>query len=214
MSKFLDRDGQPVCNFHAARVSTRTVDELIGLSKGIIADGVVNEAEAAALVRWLEENYHLASDDFVVQMLGKRVACMLEDGVIDEEERTELFDILSAVSGNDTQSMTASSSLPLDAPKPSVKFYERNFVLTGKFASGTRKFCQSLVHDLGGIPQKGVSLQTNYVVIGEIGSRDWKHSSYGTKIMKAVEYRERPNTSIAIISEEYWAECIRTCLKG
>lgn len=73
MSKFFDQNGQPVRNIHAARVSTRTVDELIGLSKGIIADGVINEAEAAFLVQWLEENYDRASDDFVVQTLGKRV---------------------------------------------------------------------------------------------------------------------------------------------
>jgi len=213
MSKRFDQDGQPARMFNAARVAQRSVDELLGLAKGIIADGEVNEAEATFLVRWLEENYSLASDDFVVQTLGKRIAFMLEDGVIDEEERKELFEILSAATGNESKATTASSSLPLDDPKPGVKFFERNFVLTGKFASGTRKFCQGLVQDMGGITQSGVSLQTNYVVIGEIGSRDWKHSSYGTKIMKAIEYREKPKTNIAIISEEYWAECLRMCMK-
>ncbi|WP_419787330.1 BRCT domain-containing protein [Pseudodesulfovibrio sp.] len=213
MSKFYDQNGQPVRNIHAARVSTRTVDELIGLSKGIIADGTVSEAEALFLVQWLQENYDMASDDFVVQTLGKRVSAMLEDGVIDAEERKELFEILSAATGSTTGSTAASTALPLDSPKPAVKFYERSFVLTGKFASGTRTFCQDIITDLGGVPQKSVTLSTNYVVIGELGSRDWKHSSHGTKIMKAVEYRERPDTKISLISEEYWAECIRMCLK-
>jgi len=213
MSKLFDRDGQPMRMFNAARVSDRTVDELIGLSKGIIADGVVNDCEAAMLVNWLQQNYELASDSFVVQQLARRISVILEDGIIDADERVELFDVLACITGN-SSGETLSTSLPLNYPAPSVDFPERMFCLTGKFASGTRKFCQGLVSDLGGSAHKDVTLKTNYLVIGEIGSRDWIHSSYGRKIEKAVQYRDSSKSEIVILSEEYWAECVRMHMKG
>ncbi len=48
-------------------------------------------------------------------------------------------------------------------------------------------------------------------VIGAIGSRDWIHSTHGRKIERAVELREQ-GTGIYILSEEYWADSIRTVL--
>jgi hypothetical protein len=47
-----------------------------------------------------------------------------------------------------------------------------------------------------------VRLQASYLVIGSLVSRDWKVSSFGLKILKALDYRER--CPIALVSEKHW----------
>lgn len=48
-----------------------------------------------------------------------------------------------------------------------------------------------------------VSKKLDYLVIGEIGSRDWIHSTHGRKIEKAVELRNG-GARLAIVSERHW----------
>ncbi|GAB6177948.1 hypothetical protein JCM16814_28390 [Desulfobaculum senezii] len=209
-----DIDGQPARSVNRARVSDRTVDELIGMAKGFIADGEVSEGEAAALVQWLKVNHLLASNDFVVSHLSKRIAAMLEDDVIDAEERKELFEILRDICGQDAAPECAHSlscSLPLDDPLPNIQFEDACFCLTGKFACGTRSKCQHVVTSLGGFAQSSVRLNTDYLVIGSIGSRDWIHSTYGRKIEKAMSFKAEGKAQIAIVSEEHWADAVWKC---
>ena len=47
-----------------------------------------------------------------------------------------------------------------------------------------------------------MKLQTSYLVIGTLMSRDRKFSSFGNKIMKAVDYANR--CPLAIVSEKHW----------
>ncbi len=66
---------------------------------------------------------------------------------------------------------------------------------------------------LGTTPLNGkvVRLRTRYLIIGTFGSRDWVHTSFGCKIQKAVEYRS-DGSGLAIVGEEYWAECVSTAI--
>lgn len=79
----------------------------------------------------------------------------------------------------------------------------RMFLFTGTMAYGPRKACEALVVERGGSIAAGVSKKTHYLVIGSIGNEQWLHSSYGTKITKAVEIRE-VGANIAIVSEAHW----------
>jgi hypothetical protein len=45
------------------------------------------------------------------------------------------------------------------------------------------------------------------LVIGEIGSQDWLHSTHGRKIEKAIEYNDT-GAKIAIVPEKHWYECV------
>jgi hypothetical protein len=47
--------------------------------------------------------------------------------------------------------------------------------------------------------------QLAYLIIGEIGSRDWIHSTHGRKIEKALEHNAG-GARIAIIGEQHWFE--------
>jgi hypothetical protein len=48
-----------------------------------------------------------------------------------------------------------------------------------------------------------ITKDLNYLVIGEVGSRDWIHSTHGRKIEKAIDYNDR-GCRIAIVTEQHW----------
>lgn len=207
MSNIYDDHGQTFNRmYNRKHIHDRGIDELIGLSKGIVADGIVNQAEAEALVKWLKTNKH-AMNDWPANMLLARTEEMLEDGVLDREERIELHDLLVSLGGGiapGSAPENLATTLPLDQPAPKIVFRDQLFCFTGKCVSGTRKECQSLVRELGGLVTNKPNQKTNYVVIGDTGSRDWAHSAYGRKIEYAVEVREK-GFPLAIIAEQQWA---------
>ena len=131
---------------------------------------------------------------------------MLSDGVLDSEESAELLDMLHQFAGlpiGSDQIVTTPCSLPLDNPAPALNWIDRVFLFTGVMAYGPRKECESLIVERGGLIGGSVSKKINYLVVGSIGNDQWLHSTYGTKIKKAVELRES-GVPIAIISEEHW----------
>ena len=54
----------------------------------------------------------------------------------------------------------------------------------------------------GGLISGNVTKKINYLVIGTLSSRDWKFSSHGRKIEKAISYRDDEGVELEIISEE------------
>ncbi|MGE4534689.1 BRCT domain-containing protein [Halomonas sp.] len=205
----LDADGQPVTRrLSQTRNTTRDANELCGLARGVLADGAVNQAEAEFLLQWLQEHPEsLATWPFNV--LFVRLEEMLADNHLDEEEQGELLGLLlDYTGGGSTQggatASRQSSALPLCSPAPDVVFEDHHFVLTGKFITGSRQECEMELQALGATPQKNVTQATNYLVIGNLGSKDWAQSSYGRKIQRAVELRER-GQPLHIISEQHWA---------
>ena len=73
-------------------MADRQVDQLIGLAQGILADGIVNLAEAEMLQDWLRANQ--ATENPYVSRLLDHVEQVLKDGVLDEDEARELRDAL------------------------------------------------------------------------------------------------------------------------
>jgi hypothetical protein len=59
------------------------------------------------------------------------------------------------------------------------------------------------MHDSGLTP----SLRLRYLVIGSLGSSEWKHGSFGTKVEKAVKYK-RTGLPILIINEKPWTNSL------
>lgn len=207
----LDADGQPLNRcYNAARIADRTVDELIGICKGLIADHVINEDEARFLVQWLDEHRRLGQS-WPVNVLSERIARMFQDSIIDEQEKQELFELLAQVVGQQKEPSLAaldmSTHLPLTIPAPTIIVPQRRFCFTGKFYFGTRKACAEAITMRGGLIDETVLAGTVYLVIGEIGSRDWIHSTHGRKIEAAIEWNSK-GSGISIVSEEHWADAV------
>jgi NAD-dependent DNA ligase len=214
MTDLHDEFGATRC-FNAERVSRRTADTLVGLAAGLVADNVVTQEEAVFLKRWIEHNMaHL--EDPVVNLLYRRLNAMLVDGVLDMDESADLLGMLRSFSGLPStadfavtfpDASSRPTDLPFCAPAPSLLFEGKNFVFTGVMAFGPRKECQQLVTDKGGILGGAISKKVDYLIVGSVGSEQWRHASYGTKILKAVELREA-GAPIAIVSEDHWQSAI------
>ena len=135
----------------ADRITSRQIDELIGIARGIAADGLLNQTEVAFLHKWLVANVSI-SDQPVIRTLYARVRDMLSDGVLDAGEQRELLETLNAFSNRDFElgEVLKATTLPLDAPEPELVFADRHYCFTGTFSFGTRKACENAVIKRGG----------------------------------------------------------------
>ena len=185
------------------------MSEMLGIAKGLIADGVINEAEARYLRDW-GRNHPEAVELFPASLIFTRLTQFYADGRIDDDEREELKGILAALVGGDITinlGMDGAAALPLDHPPPLICWHEETYVFTGRFAYGTRRHCWEEVRSRGGSVDEDVTRRTTFLVIGSFSSRDWQQSSYGTKILKAVQLREG-GFPIRIVGEDHWANSL------
>jgi len=205
-----DPHGQPYqVLFNRAGRTERDLSELLGLAKGMLVDGVVTTEEATYLRAWCV-NHPDAIDHWPANQIAARLTRCLADGQIDDAERLDLHDLLSALVGG-TASLVlgyeAATTLPLDDPAPALSWAHHVYVFTGRFAYGTRASCEREVTSRGGTCEKTITKRTSVVVIGTFGSRDWKHSNYGGKIQKAVKLRDKGG-AIRIVGEDHWATAL------
>jgi hypothetical protein len=82
------------------RIGSRQIDELIGIARGLVADNHISQGEVEFLQNWLAANLHI-SDQPVIRVLYKRISEMLADGLVDEEEKSELLATLNQFSNRD-----------------------------------------------------------------------------------------------------------------
>ena len=201
-----ERGGQaPSAAMTYDRRMKRGTDELIGLCRGIMADGSVNEQEARFLMDWLYQHREFRAS-FPFNVLYGRIDAALSDGVLDLDEQRELLEAMHSVIGGEQRggdSASLSTWAPFCNPPPVIRFANQDFVLTGKFAYGPRSHVASFISAQGGYVKESITHDVSYLVVGMVGSRDWKHSSFGDKIEKAVKLRDEKRLGISIVSEEW-----------
>ena len=192
----------------AMRVQDRLIDELIGISRGVIADGMVDEKEAIFMGQWIENHREIA-DRWPVNIVYARITEMLKDVILQSDEQQELLATLRDLTGDSTlfQDEARSTSLPLDRPEPDIDFEGSTFCLTGRFVFGSSIDCEETISELGGEIVQNPGKDTDYLVIGELSSPDWVHTTFGRSIEKAVELREAGHP-IKIVSEEHWVDAL------
>lgn len=196
--------------FNRSRVLTREIDELIGLCKGLTADNVVVYEEAVFLKNWLDKHRQSASV-WPGNLIYGRLQEMLADGILNENEKAELLNILKSFSGDqplEDLEIERSSKLPLNNPPPEISFPGKSFCLTGTFIFGSRKECQFEIVKHGGIIAERVTKQLDYLIVGFFSSEGWIHSIWGTKVQKAMDYRDS-GLPIAIIGEKHWQSFLK-----
>ena len=183
----------------------RDMAEMLGLCRGVLSDGVVAEEEAFALMKWADQHPDLALA-WPGDVLHRRLRKIFDDGYASEPERDDLAGLLRELLGGGAGTIDGepvTTRLPLDQPQPSLEIPNRTFVFTGRFVYGTRGTCEEAVRKVGGAVDPNVTKHTDYLIIGTFASRDWLQTSYGRKILKAVEYREKYSVP-AIVSEQHW----------
>ena len=195
--------------FNTKPMADRQIDQLIGLAQGILADGIVNQAEAETLQSWLRANQ--ATDNPYVSRLLDQVEDVLKDGILDEDEGRALHDaLMSWTGGGGTDGEEATTaSLPLDPDPRIVRIAGNIFVFTGTCVFGTRTMMHDATIRAGGTVERNITKQTNFVVLGTYVTPAWAHQSFGRKIEKAMEYRDRKGTGLQIVHEEDWMHALK-----
>lgn len=166
------------------RIGGRQIDELIGISRGLLADGAINQAEVEFLQKWLAANVEV-SDQPLIKMLYRRINEVMADGVADDLEKVELFETLSRFTNHDFEigEPLKASTLPVCQPAPALTFPGLRYTFTGTFNFGQRKHCEAAVIERGATAG-GIAQKTNVLVIGVYATESWKHSSFGNKILQ------------------------------
>ena len=202
---------EPPAHYTLRQQQDRAADELVGLCRGMLSDGAVTLQEAAFLKDWIKRNAIYAAV-FPFDIVYRELQYALFDGVFDGDEERDLLSTLLNLVGDEhgssrSHSPSLSSALPLCNPPPAISFEGRMFVVTGTFAYGTRREAVEALEVRGALASGTISKKVNFLVIGEIGSQAWRHSSYGRKIEAAVALREA-GVPIRIVSEPYWLEAL------
>lgn len=185
------------------RIESRQIDELIGLARGLIADGIINHQEVEFLQKWLVANGAVTGQP-IISTLYKRVTEILADGIVDHIEMSELIDTLNRFATGDFElgETLKATSLPLNSPAPILSFTGQTYCFTGTFIFGKRKHCEDAMLERGAMIG-GMTKKTNVLVIGAYATDSWKHSAFGNKILQACGLRDSGHP-IALVSEEHW----------
>jgi NAD-dependent DNA ligase len=189
---------------NAPRLKARQVDELIGLAKGIAADGELANSELDYLVRWLVANREITQDP-LVSALYRQIQAMLGDGVFTDEERSELLGLLKDFASHPMEmgEPMLSTAVPFTNPLPTLEFGGRRYCFTGTFAFGTRDACENIVAERGAVAGS-LTKNTDVLVVGHYATESWLHSPYGLKIIKAKGMQDKGHP-IAIVPEHHWS---------
>jgi len=200
MTNFFARQGAAYAN-----EMKRSLGALVGIAQGILCDRSLADEEVQFLNTWLTENDAIAAE-WPGDVVHKRVRDALADGVITEAERAHLVQTLQQLIGDALEDLAASThvtSLAFD-DVPCVEFPGARFCLTGEFVFAPREKCVAAIEQRGGTVSGGVTKKLRYLVVGGLGSPEWKHGSFGTKIEQAIHYR-RDGLPILIVHEDRWA---------
>ncbi len=169
---------------------TIALQTLQSILQDITADNVLTKDEIRLLTEWVINNRHLEGNypfDVVLAALRK----VLEDGIIEPHEKEELITIFKGLIS------------PVDAAIHNrIETLEgKHCVVTGDFDYGTRNEVIAFIEAKGGIVDKNVKKATNFVIVGEKGSENWKQGNYGTKVKSALEYNANKGCCIEIVRE-------------
>lgn len=190
----------PNIDFYASESDLHLLN---GLCKGLIADRNLNETEIRYLDWWLTQNGALKYN-YPGKELFSLVKSILSDGIITPEESTTLHKVLIDFTGCDLDTGVVdglATRLPIDVVE-NVLLEGKRFCLTGEFLAGKRSIVENIIRESQGLISNGITKSLDYLVIGTMSSRDWKFSSHGRKIEKAINYRDAEGGKLKIISEE------------
>ena len=209
MDGYLDSDYQPPRAFNRKRVQERTIDEFVGICKGLLADERLSGKDVDFLRGWMFHNKSFFALGFERELYNKVMSALEESGTVADMD--VLYKTLADVYGGKTDGFLAhslSTKIPFTTPVPAI-MPGMSLCFTGKMSYGPRKICIAMSEARGFICNDEIVTDLECLVIGKIGSRDWMHSSYGRKIEQVIYFNKYNGLDIKIISEESWLEAMQ-----
>lgn len=180
---------------------TGEMNKLLGILEGVTCDGVVNTQEVAKIQSWIDRNADLI-DAWPVRKLKESLDAFSANSS-SAEGLVTLTEIMQQITGVDfvSSGTTGGASQFHVESGHRIVFEGKRFVLTGRFKADPRSELEARIADRGGLIGDGITKKTDYLVIGSVGSRDWKYANYGLKYDKAVMLQEK-GCPIVFVSED------------
>ncbi len=170
------------------------INRFMGYCSGIACDDLITLEEAQGVL-----NMAAASPSVLEDPISRTIvvccADSVDDGVIDPGESQEICRAITRLVG-DCYADTGISSLgyvPVfeEATLSSIDDFENSLlVLTGNFETKPRRILEDYLAACGARAKSSPCKKTNFVIIANESSRDWKYTHKGTKIEKAIKLRE------------------------
>ncbi len=185
------------------------INELLGLLTGIAADGVLNESEITMLCDWRDASAEMSAV-WPAGVLITRLNEILKDGVITAEESADLLETIRQITGQRFEETGVAHGLSTEFLEDAIDALTHQgqcFCFTGKFAVGPRTAVESTAQRLGATVRGDVTNDVTVLVIGSLASRDWRFSSHGRKIEKAVRLKEK-GLPLVIVTERTWLQFV------
>lgn len=203
MSNLFERQGAAYKND-----MKRSLAALLGIAQGVLCDGKLSDEEIRFLNDWLTANDAIAAS-WPGDIIHQRIGAVLEDGIVTEIERAHLVETLQQLVDGTLDDLSASThvtQLAFDNIER-VDFAGARFCLTGDFIFAPRSVCEAAIEQRGGIVSGNIVKKLRYLVVGGLGSPEWKHGSFGTKIEQAIQYK-REGLPILIVHENDWTSSL------
>lgn len=166
-------------------------------------------SEWVALKDSLAEN-GIPSRRFPVDVIHDEIHAVLGAGGVAEEKKSYLIKILKDLLGAPERELLARawvSDIDYDSAAE-IDFPNRRFCLTGDFIHGPRRRCDGEIRERGGLIAASVSQRVDVLVVGSLGSVEWKRGNFGAKIERAMYYKSQ-KLPMKILREAVW----RTAMK-
>jgi hypothetical protein len=187
----------------------KSLGELLGLARGMLADRELSNSEIEFLQVWLSDHAEVARG-FPGNVIQGRIEEVLEDGIITGEERDHLVETLNQlVEGRleDISGQVDVTELWFD-DAGEIDFDRSRFCLTGSFVYGPIRVCSMAIEERGGEVSptllEGDFGNPQFLVVGALGVEEWRDGGLGRQIEKAMRLRAA-GASVKIIPEDSWA---------
>jgi DNA polymerase-3 subunit epsilon len=195
-------DLQTMCSCSLAR---RVYPGLWSYSLGVVCDHLGISLE----------NHHRAGDD-AAACAEIAIKAFTDSGISDFSMILDKLRIIMGKMDSEKQTYTGHRSKPIKASEitgdpskhnPDNLFYGKRVVFTGALSSTDRKSAMQIIADIGGIPEKSVTLRTDILVVGQQDFRIVGEDGMSTKQEKAMELIEKGH-HIEIMPESDFMENI------
>lgn len=100
----------------------------------------------------------------------------------------------------------ASEDSIYDTYHPSQSLSGKTCCLTGDFAYGSKGKVEEYLKGLGASLSSSMTKSTQVLIVGALGSAAWSHNNYGSKVEKAMEYRDQGKDVIIIREKDLFAD--------
>ena len=179
---------------------------LLDIVGAIVSDRNLHDSEIMFVNDWIKA-HSTVSTSWPGNVIAQQLKQILFDGVISESERSSLLNNLSEISAGTLAKVSAvAEEIDFHPDELDViDFTSHTFCLSGNFLFGDKDKCADEITKRGGLMLAGVTKKLNYLIVGGLGSDQWKHGNFGTKVEKAIQYRS-DGIPIKIVHEESWVK--------